>query len=151
MAPSLTTFHLTLVYVRDVFSPQHSSTLAWTMYWGGCRRSRAGSVFGTVRITDLHIVDDAVIFAETTEVLAGALDSLSEEAEPLGLRVSWIKNKVQAFGDILDATLESIPLMSENVEFTQTFTYVYVCVCFCLSVCLCHVICANPIDLHTYN
>ena len=50
-----------------------------------------------------------MIFAETTEVLSEALVSLSEEAEPLALRVSWIKSKVQAFVDILDATTESIP------------------------------------------
>ena len=43
-------------------------------------------------------------------ILAGALDSLSEEAEPLGLRVPWINTKVQAFGEILDATVESIPV-----------------------------------------
>ena len=41
--------------------------------------------FGTVRINDLDFANDAVIFAETTEVLAVALDSLCEEAEPLGL------------------------------------------------------------------
>ena len=58
-------------------------------------RSDCGVSFGTVRITDLDFADDAVIFAETTEVLAEALDSLNEEAEPLGLRVSWIKTKVQ--------------------------------------------------------
>ena len=80
--------------------------------------------FGTVRITDLHFADDAVIFAETTEVLAGALDSLSEEAVPLGLRVTWIKTKVQAFGNILDATTDSFPVSDGNVEITQTFTYV---------------------------
>ena len=40
-----------------------------------------------------------------------------------GLRVSWIKTKVHAFGDILDATVESIPVNGENVEVTQTFTY----------------------------
>ena len=57
-----------------------------------------------------------VIFVETTEVLAGALDLLSEEAEPLGLRVSRIKTKVQTFGDILDATVESIPVNGEDVE-----------------------------------
>ena len=85
MASSLTTFELTLLYVTDVFLPQYFSTLAWTMYWEGCRRNRAAELFGTVRITDLDIADDAVIFAETTEVLAGALHSLSEEAEPLGL------------------------------------------------------------------
>ena len=57
-------------------------------------KSGCGLSFGTVRITDLDFADDAVIFAETTKVLEGALNSLSEEAEPLGLRVSWIKTKV---------------------------------------------------------
>ena len=43
---------------------------------------------GAVWITYLDIADDAVIFADTTEVLSEALVSLSEEADPLGLRVS---------------------------------------------------------------
>ena len=68
-------------------------------------KSGCGVPFGTVRFTDRDFADDAVIFAETTEVLAGALDLLSERAEPLGLRVSWIKTKVQAFSNILDATV----------------------------------------------
>ena len=51
-------------------------------------KTGCGMSFGTVRITDLDFADDAVILAKTTEVLAGALDSLSEEAEPLRLRVS---------------------------------------------------------------
>ena len=33
------------------------------------------------------------------------------------------KNEVQAFGDILDGTVESIPVNGENVEVTQMFTY----------------------------
>ena len=70
---------------------------------------------GTVRITDPDFADDAVIFAKTTEVLAEALESLSEETEPLGLRVSSMKTKVQVFGEILDATTESIPVSGENV------------------------------------
>ena len=80
--------------------------------------------FGTVRITDLDITDDAIIFAETTEVLAVAFESLSEEAEPLGLRVSWIKTRAQAFDDLLDATTDSTPVSFENVEVTQTCTYI---------------------------
>ena len=84
----------------------------------GCRVS-----FATVRITDLDFADDAVIFAETTKVLAGALDTLSEEAEPLGLRVSWMKTKVLAFGDKVDAIVESIAENGENVEVTQRLTY----------------------------
>ena len=50
--------------------------------------SGCGGSFGTVRITDLDFADDAVIFAKTTEVLVEAFESLSEEAVPLGLRVS---------------------------------------------------------------
>ena len=42
-------------------------------------------IFGL--ITDLDLADDAVVFAET-EVPAWALEALSEEVEPLGLRVS---------------------------------------------------------------
>ena len=71
----------------------------------------------------LDLADYSVIFAETTEVLAGALDLLSEEAKPLGLRVSWIKTKVEAFDDILDPTVQSIPVNDENVELTKSLTY----------------------------
>ena len=77
----------------------------------------------TVRIIDIDIADDANILAGKMEVLAVALDSLSEDAEPFGLRVSWIKTKVQAFGDILNATVESISVNGENVEITQNLTY----------------------------
>ena len=82
-------------------------------------KSGCGVSFGKVRITDLDFADDAVIFAEITEVLAGAL----EGAEPLELRVSWIKTKVKAFCDILDVTCESIFVSDEEVEVTQTFIY----------------------------
>ena len=84
----------------------------------GCRVS-----FGTVQITDIDLADDAVIFAETTDILAKVLVSLSEKTEPLGMRVSWIKTKVQAFGDILDVTIASFPVSDENGEVTQTFTF----------------------------
>ena len=87
------------------------------------RKSGCGVWIGTLLITDLDSADDAVIFAETTEVLAGALESLREEAEPLGSQVSWIKTKVHALGNILDATFESIPVGGDDVENTQTFTY----------------------------
>ena len=60
--------------------------------------------FVKARITDLKLADDAVIIAETSKVLSVALESLNEEAETLRLRVSCIRTKVQAFGDILNAT-----------------------------------------------
>ena len=41
-----------------------------------------------MRITDLDFGNDAVILAETIETLTEALETLIEESEPLGLRVS---------------------------------------------------------------
>ena len=66
-------------------------------------RSSCTASFGNVRISDLDFADDAVIFVETLDTLLGALEVLNEESEPLGLRVSEVKNKIQAFNDILDA------------------------------------------------
>ena len=87
---------------------------------------KSGSVvsFGTVRITHLDSADDAVIFADTIEVLSEALVLLREEAKPLGLRVCPMKTKVQAFDDILDAITALIPVSCENKEVTQTFPYI---------------------------
>ena len=41
---------------------------------------------------------------------------LNEESELLGLRVSWVKTKIQAFNDILDAAVLSVPVCGEDVE-----------------------------------
>ena len=41
MASFLTTSQLIVRCVRDADLPEHSSALAWTMYWGGCRQSQA--------------------------------------------------------------------------------------------------------------
>ena len=43
-------------------------------------------------ISDLDFADDAVIFAETLDILLGALEVLNEESEPLGFRVSLGQN-----------------------------------------------------------
>ena len=68
-------------------------------------RSSCSASFGNVKISDLVFTDDAVIFAETLDILLGALEVLNEESEPLGLWVSWVKTKSQAFIDILDAAI----------------------------------------------
>ena len=86
-------------------------------------RSSCGASFGNVKISDLDFADDAVIFAETLDILLGALEVLNEESEPLGLRVSWVKTKIQAFNDILDAALLSVPVCGEDVEVVESFTY----------------------------
>ena len=51
-------------------------------------RSSCGASFWNVNISDLDFADDAIIFAETLDILLGALEVLNEESEPLGLRVS---------------------------------------------------------------
>ncbi|KAG0721057.1 CDPK-related kinase 5 [Chionoecetes opilio] len=58
-------------------------------------QSDCGASVGNTKITDLAFADDAVIFAESLEVLVMALQALHEEAKPLGLEVSWLKTKVQ--------------------------------------------------------
>ena len=71
----------------------------------------------------LNFADDAVIFAETLDILLGVLEVLNEESEPLGLRVSWVKTKIQVFNDILDAAILSVPVCDEDVEVMERFTY----------------------------
>ena len=68
-----------------------------------------------VKISALDFADDAVIFAETPYILLGALKMLNEEVEPLGLRVSWVRTRIQAFSDILDAAILSVPICGEDV------------------------------------
>ncbi|KAG0724525.1 hypothetical protein GWK47_040428 [Chionoecetes opilio] len=58
-------------------------------------QSDCGAFVGNTKITDLVFADDAVIFAESLEVLVMALEALHDEAKPLGLEVSWLKTKVQ--------------------------------------------------------
>ena len=48
---------------------------------------------------------------------------LNEELEPLGLWVSWVKTKIQAVNDILDAAVLSVPVCGEDVEVVERFTY----------------------------
>ena len=86
-------------------------------------RSSCGASFGNVKISDLDFADDAVIFVETLDILLGALEVLNEKWEPLGLLVSWVKTKIQAFNDILDAAILAVPVCGEDVEVVEKFTY----------------------------
>ena len=47
---------------------------------------------------------------------------LNEQSEPLGLSVSFVKTKIQAFNDILDAAILSVPVCGEDVEVKERFT-----------------------------
>ena len=44
---------------------------------------------------------------------------LNEESEPLGLRVSLVKTKIQSFNAIMDADILSAPVCGEDVEVTE--------------------------------
>ena len=48
---------------------------------------------------------------------------LNEKSETLGLRVSWVKTKIQAFNDILHAALLSVPVCCEDVEVVERLFY----------------------------
>ena len=85
--------------------------------------TECGVSFVDDRFTDLDFADDAVIFAETAGALTEALEKLSEEAEPLGLRVSWTKTKIQDFGDLFDDAVDSLTVAGEKVEVVEKFTY----------------------------
>ena len=45
------------------------------------------------------------------------------ESEPLRLRVFCVKTKIQAFIDIFEAGILSVPVCSEDVEVTESFIY----------------------------
>ena len=44
---------------------------------------------------------------------------LNQESELLGLLVSLAKTKIQAFNDILDAAILSVPVCGEDGEVTE--------------------------------
>ena len=87
------------------------------------KRSSSGTSIENVKISDLDFADDVVIFVQTSDILLGALEVLNEESEPLGLWVSWVKTKIQAFNDILDAAVLSVPVCGEDVDVVERFTY----------------------------
>ncbi|KAG0710480.1 hypothetical protein GWK47_022710 [Chionoecetes opilio] len=86
-------------------------------------QSDCGASVGNTKITDLVFADDTVIFAESLEVLVMALEALHEEAKPLRLEVSWLKTKVQVFGDLLDEAVQSVHACGEDIEILESFTY----------------------------
>ena len=59
--------------------------------------------FGNVQISFLDLADDATILASPLEMFTGAL-----EREPLGLRISRVKTKLQIFKDTSDHAIKSV-------------------------------------------
>uniref|UniRef100_A0A3B3TD90 Reverse transcriptase domain-containing protein n=1 Tax=Paramormyrops kingsleyae TaxID=1676925 RepID=A0A3B3TD90_9TELE len=85
--------------------------------------SGCGAFVSVESFTDLDFADDAVILAESMEALIGALERLSEESECLGLWVSWIKTKIQAFNDFLGTAISNVSVCGGGVDLVKRFTY----------------------------
>ena len=86
-------------------------------------RGFSGASLGDERFTDLDFADDAVIFAETMQELTGFLEALSEESERLGLRISWMKTKIQQFIHAVDQACNVVSCGEEEVEVVSVFPY----------------------------
>ena len=84
-------------------------------------QNHCGESVGNTKITDLVFADDAVIFAESLEVLVMALEALHEEIKLLVLQVSWPNTNVQVFGGLLDETVQSIHGYGEDIDILDSF------------------------------
>ena len=111
---------------RCVLAPTLFNTcIDWVM-GETVRNTDCGISLGEATITDLDFADDIVIFAETLEALVAALDTLSMESEPLGLKVSWIKTKILKFIAFFDENINLPPpvvMLEELVSFVDNFEY----------------------------
>ncbi|KAG0693744.1 Gypsy retrotransposon integrase-like protein 1 [Chionoecetes opilio] len=81
-------------------------------------QSEYGASLGNTKITDLVFAEDAVIFAESLEVLVMALEALHGEAKPLGLEVSWLKTKVQVA--MVRSSKENLRHIQHAVHYART-------------------------------
>ncbi|XP_070000270.1 uncharacterized protein [Penaeus vannamei] len=74
-------------------------------------------------VTDYDFAVDFAIISDSLETLVVVLDAISNEAKPLGLDVSWIKTKVQDFGNLLREPVWLVRACGEDIEVTESFTY----------------------------
>jgi len=97
-------------FVRGVCWPPHFSVLVRTGFWGGCRRDQAAvHRFGMSRSLTLTSQMMQSSFRRPWISFWGP-GVLNLASEPLGLRVSCVKTKIQAITDILDAAILSVPV-----------------------------------------
>lgn len=66
---------------------------------------------------------DAWILTESMNVLVLAVEVLHEEAKPPGLKVSWVKTKIQSFRGSLNDSIQSVHAFVEDIKVTKSFTY----------------------------
>ena len=90
--------------------------LVWTGYSAELWTKVCGASVSNTKITDLVFAINAVIFAESLEVLVMVLEALHEQAKLSGLQVSWPKTKVQVFEGLLGKTVQSIHACGEDID-----------------------------------
>ena len=76
-----------------VLAPSLFNTCMDWVLGRGLGQSHCGASVGNTNITGLVFADDAVIFAESLEILVMALEALHEEAKPLGLQIFLAQDK----------------------------------------------------------
>ena len=81
-------------------------------------RCNLGIQLGEYQLTDLDYADDIAIFAPSACVLQEALTILQEEANLVGMQISWSKTKLMA---ITPKPTNKLPLT--DVMFVDSFTY----------------------------
>lgn len=80
-----------------------------------------GVSFGNSHLTDLEYADDTILLSMSYSQLRDALGIYREEAEKLGLQVSWTKTKFMYVGDRLHPP--SLQLGNDIVEHVKNFAY----------------------------
>ena len=77
---------------------------------------------GEYQLTDLDYADDIAIFAPSACVLQEALTIIQEEANLVGMQISWPKTKVMA---ITPNPTNHLPLniCNKEIVFVDSFTY----------------------------
>ena len=85
-------------------------------------RCNLGIQLGEYQLTDLDYADDIAIFAPSACVLQEALTILQEEANLVGMQISWPKTKLMA---ITPKPTNHLPLniCNKEVLFVDSFTY----------------------------
>ena len=64
------------------------------------------------RFTDLYYADDVALFAELLDTFVDVLETLSLEASPLGLKINWVKTKIQSLSDFSPSPVQSLRIVA---------------------------------------
>jgi len=85
-------------------------------------QSLAGATIGNISFRDLDYADDAAILSELLSVLRFSLEILNLGAPRVGLKVNWMKTKIQSF-DSVPSHPRSFMIGAHTVDLVTNFTY----------------------------